>query len=130
MEFKNQEQLASEAKEKILAHAAKLGEAVGDNLISVVVFGSVLGKNFVPGKSNINILLIVKQIDVSVLKSCLKLVEKGYKQDFVAPLMFTRQHIESSLDVFPIEFLEISDNHLTIYGEELLNDLLTDCITH
>ncbi len=123
MEFKNQEKLRPEVKDVLLAHAGQLGEALGENLLSIVVYGSAMGKNFIPGKSNINILLVLKEIDVGVLKNCLKLVAGGQKKNIVAPLMFTPRHIESSLDVFPIEFAEISDNHLTIYGEELLDNL-------
>ncbi len=58
MEFKNQEQLRPEVKDVLLTHASQLGEALGENLLSIVVYGSALGKNFIPGKSNINILLI------------------------------------------------------------------------
>ena len=123
MEFKNQEHLPAQLKDKISAQAGRFREALGGNLLSIAVYGSALGTNFIPGKSNINLLLILEHIDVAVLKSCLKLVEKGQKENFVAPLMFTPQHIDSSLDVFPIEFSEISDNHLTIYGEELLENL-------
>ncbi len=123
MDFKNQEQLRPEIKDTVLAHSRQLAEILGDGLRSIVVYGSALGQNFVPGKSNINILLILKQIDVSLMKKCLKLVGNGERKRIVAPLMLTQQHINSSLDVFPIEFSEIRDNHLTIYGDELLNDL-------
>lgn len=125
MEFKNQDNLRPDTKDKIVAYASQLQTALGENLLSIIVYGSVLKENFISGKSNINLLLILKQIDVATLKSCLDLVKNGQKNGFIAPLMLTPQHIISSLDVFPIEFSEIHDNHLAIYGDGLPPEIAT-----
>ena len=45
---------------------------------------------------------------------------------FARPLFFTKQYILSSLDVFPIEFSEIKDNHILLYGEDVFNDIIID----
>ncbi|RMG69631.1 MAG: hypothetical protein D6710_08535, partial [Nitrospirae bacterium] len=40
-----------------------------------------------------------------------------------APLIMTPHYIASSLDAFPIEFLDFRLIHKTIYGDDLLSDL-------
>ena len=59
----------------------------------------------------------------SDLKKSLKLVAQGRKRGILAPLMLTLEHIRRSTDAFPIEFLEIKENHLLLYGEEILLNL-------
>jgi len=60
------------------------------------------------------------------LKKCLNLIARGIKKRITAPLFFTRLYIETSSDVFPIEFLEIKDNHLVLSGEDLLTEIRVD----
>src|SRR5262249_33717493 len=39
------------------------------------------------------------------------------------PLFFTRSQLEKSIDVFPIEWLDIQERHLRIEGEDLFQTL-------
>jgi hypothetical protein len=41
-------------------------------------------------------------------------------------LFLTREYVKSSLDVFPIEYLNFQRNHVLAYGEDLLQDLELD----
>ena len=95
----------------------------GDNLKTIIVYGSSTGKDFIAGKSNINLLLVFKELELTSLKISLKLVAKGRKKGIIAPLFLTERHIKTSTDVFPTEFLEIKENHITIYGQDILEDL-------
>ncbi len=95
----------------------------GDNLESIIVYGSSTGKDFIPGKSNINLLLIFKELEMRDLKRSLKLVARGRKKGIIAPLFLTERHIKTSADVFPIEFLEMKENHIVICGWDLLEEL-------
>ncbi|MBI5788095.1 MAG: hypothetical protein HZA78_04480 [Candidatus Schekmanbacteria bacterium] len=123
MEFINQERLPAAVQKSIIIYGKELVKLLEDNILSIVVCGDVLEAGFVPGKTNINLILILRQIDVTVMRRCLRLVSQGQGKRIVAPLMLTLQHIETSLDTFPLEFSAIKDNHLTIYGKDLLNDL-------
>jgi len=57
------------------------------------------------------------------LKKSLKLISLGISQKIAAPLMLTVKHMQTSTDVFPIEFLEMKDNHHLLYGQDLLLEL-------
>ncbi len=95
----------------------------GTDILSIAVYGSAISSNFVPKISNVNILCIYKHINLDTLKSSLKIVKSGRKKNIVAPLFLTMEYIKSSLDTFPMEFLDIIDNHRVVFGDDLLSDL-------
>lgn len=116
------DKLPPEAVKVLEPYAGKLLEADRANIISLAVYGSATGSNFVPGKSNVNLAVVVGTLMLEQLKIYQELAPKRKKQ-VVVPLFLTREHVESSLDVFPIELLEIKDNHITIYGKEIFDEL-------
>ncbi len=95
----------------------------GRNLTSIAVYGSAISPNYLPKVSNINLLCIFKNISLSTLDLTLGAVKYGRKQRIAAPLFLTMDYIKSSLDTFPMEFLEIIEQHRTIYGPEMLDGL-------
>jgi hypothetical protein len=44
----------------------------------------------------------------------------------ISPVFFTEEYINSSLDVFPIEFLDITENYSVLYGRDLVKSLKVD----
>jgi predicted nucleotidyltransferase len=101
----------------------KLAGEYGDNLVSVSVYGSAEGMDFNPKKSDINVLIVLKKIELSDLKrySAMKKIATN-----ISPLVFTKEYIRSSQDVYPIEFLEMKDRYFTVYGEDVLAGLAID----
>jgi predicted nucleotidyltransferase len=95
----------------------------GDNICSIMLFGSAATKDFIPRKSNINLLVVCDKIDLPNLKKYHKLVRWGRKKGIVAPLFLTEQHIKSSMDVFPIEFLEMKDSHILLHGKDVFDNI-------
>ncbi len=122
-ELKNLDKLNTKVRERIEPYCKEMIEIHGDNLKSICVYGSSTGVDFVQGKSNINMLIVMGRIDPPDLKKSLSIVKKGMKRDIVAPLMLTVDYMKTSNDVFPIEFLEMKENHILIYGLDLLKDL-------
>ena len=122
-ELINLDSLPQRVKEIVEPYSRAMVKLHGDSLESVVVYGSSTGKDFVPGKSNINLLLIFRELELRHLKRSLKLVARGRRKGIITPLFLTERHIRTSTDVFPVEFLEMKENHITIYGRDILNDL-------
>ncbi|RJP57331.1 MAG: hypothetical protein C4541_10245 [Candidatus Auribacter fodinae] len=94
------------------------------NLESVAVYGSAITPNFIPKVSNINLVCIFNSINLETLRLSLPSLKFGSKFRIEPPLFFTMDYITSSLATFPMEFLEIIENHVTIYGDEKLNGLV------
>ncbi len=122
-ELINLERLPEEVKKLMEPYAKSLIELLDDNLCSIAVFGSATGEDFIPKKSNVNLLVVLKEVELTHLKKCFKLVAQGRKKGIVAPLFLTRRHMETSSDVFPVEFLDMRDSHQIIYGEPIFEGL-------
>jgi hypothetical protein len=123
MELTNVEKLSGEVRELVEPYAQKMLELLGKNICSIAVYGSAAGSDFVPKKSNVNLLIVCERVELSDLKRCFSLVKKGGRNRIVAPLFLTRRHMETSSDVFPIEFLDMRDFHQVIYGQSVFEGL-------
>lgn len=98
------------------------------NVTTVAVYGSIASQNFIPRVSDVNVVVIVKDMRFSVLKSSLELVKWGQAYKINAPLFLTEEYISRSLDVFPIEFLEMKDFHITLYGREVFKEITVNTV--
>ena len=87
------------------------------------IYGSATGDDYVPKHSDINSVFVFKDIEFSILKKSLNVISKGIDKKIAAPLFLTKEYINSSLDVFPIEFLDMKENHILLYGEDILSGL-------
>jgi len=110
-----------EVKRLIEPYLGKLLNIHKENILSINLYGSVSGRDFSPKTSDINLLVIFEKLKFSDLKNSLKLVSSGIPQKIAAPLFLTLEHIKTSQDVFPIEFLDMKENHLCLYGQDILS---------
>jgi len=118
----NLEKLNSHVKKVLMPFSQAMIALHGDNLKSISLYGSAVGEDFIPKKSNVNLLLVMERIDPPDLKMSLKLINQGRKKGIV-PLLLTVEHMKSSTDTFPIEFLEMKENYILIYGKDILGEL-------
>jgi predicted nucleotidyltransferase len=101
----------------------KILESLDENIRAILVYGSAAGVNYIPGVSDINIAVIVKTLDFSILNQSLPLVQWARKHKIATPLYLTKDYILSALDVFPLEFSEIKEQHKLVFGEDVFKDL-------
>lgn len=98
----------------------------GDSLVSIILYGSAAGNDYLPGKSDINFLIILSDDAIDNLESALNEVSRWRRQKVATPLFMTKAYITSSLDSYPIEFLNIKRNYRMVYGEDVLTELTFD----
>lgn len=104
-------------------YALETINGLGDKIVSIAVTGSCITDDYIHGKSDINSVLVLKEMDSSCLDKLASMGRRYGKRRLRAPLIMTCEYIERSLDVFPIEFLDIKLIHKTIFGTDLLTDL-------
>lgn len=101
----------------------RLKALYGEDLISLVLYGSAASGEFVNKYSNLNFLIVLKSTDPEILKKATILVSK-FPQ--FSPLFFTERYIAESTDVFPIEFLDLKENNILLYGKDVLSGIEID----
>jgi len=98
----------------------------GDDLVSIILYGSATGKEYRPGKSDINFLIVLSEKGIESLDQAFAIIKKWQKKNVAIPLFLTKGYLESSLDVFPIEYLTFQRNHDLIFGKDIMKDLVFD----
>lgn len=96
------------------------------NIHSFHLVGSAVIPDYDEKLSDINSLVVLKAMDLRVLAFLAPLGKKYGKKRIAAPLVMTPEYIETSLDAFPVEFLDFKLIHKTVYGSDLLRDLRID----
>lgn len=96
------------------------------NILSIHVVGSALTPDFIPGQSDVNSIVVVDEVTLEFLDFIVRLGKKYSQYGVAAPLLMTPGYIETSLDVFPIEFLNFSAIHHAMFGPDILQDLSID----
>ncbi|MBZ0166603.1 MAG: hypothetical protein K8I00_07320 [Candidatus Omnitrophica bacterium] len=119
----NIEQLPEDVQKKFIPFARNLLELFSGNIRAVAVTGEATGPGYDPKISFINSIVVLQDINFDVFRSALKPVAGAAKQRIAAPLFLSQEYIQNSLDVFPVEFLEIKEKHVLIYGEDIFSTL-------
>jgi predicted nucleotidyltransferase len=95
----------------------------GDDLISIILYGSAAGKDYIPGRSDINFMIVLTEEGIMDPERSFALVKKWGKRNVATPLFLTVGYVETSMDVYPIEYLNLQRGHSLIYGRDILNGL-------
>jgi hypothetical protein len=106
-------------QEEILKHHNKI-------LHSITITGSALTDDFDSETSDVNSVFALHAMDLEFLEFLAPLGKTYGKKGIASPLIMTPEYILKSLDVFPMEFLNIRLLHDTIFGEDLFKNLVID----
>ncbi len=96
----------------------------GDDLVAIILYGSGARGEYVPKKSDINLLIVLSDNGIERLGDATDAVAKWRKRNVRVPLVMTRGYIQSSLDAFPLEFFNIKSAYQVIQGEDILKDVV------
>src|SRR5437588_9304116 len=103
-------------EEKLIEIVRRLREAAGENLQSVVLYGSAARGDFHTHKSDLNLLCVLKSAkatDLSRIASVIRWWSEHLNEP--APRIFTQEELIRSADVFAIELLDISESHQVLF---------------
>lgn len=96
----------------------ELKNTLGENLVSVIAFGSQA--NVEDAKSNLNLMIVTNELTAENLYDISKPVKKWVKGKNPIPVIMNRDEWYSSFDVYAIEYADIKENYRIIYGEDLV----------
>jgi len=101
-------------------------ELFGDDLVSIILYGSATGQDYRPGKSDINFMIVLSETGIECLDQAFSIVKKWQKKNVAIPLFLTESYVKTSMDVFPIEYLNFQRNYALVFGKDILKDLSFD----
>ena len=93
-----------------------LEQALGDNLISAFVHGDCLFEGFNALERPWTISFILRDNSTESFRPLQDLLKQAQKENIEFRYFFTLKEIQTSEDVFPLEFLHIANRNATIAG--------------
>jgi len=96
----------------------------GSNLLTIYLFGSGARGEYVQGKSDINFLVVIESKGLKFLSGVWDHLDNWEKRGISVPLILTESYLNSSLDTFPLEFYNMKDANVLVFGKDILEDLI------
>lgn len=111
--------MAIELKELI----DKLGEAHGTNLKSIVLYGPAVAGGQLDEDAPKKVLVVLDRITPADLNASHDVAEWWRLEGNPLPVYFTTEEITDATDVFPIEFINMSNLRHVLYGKDPFDGL-------
>jgi predicted nucleotidyltransferase len=90
----------------------------GDNLASVVLYGSAASGDFVQAESDYNLLIALHRIAPEDLRVAQAPMREWQRLGHPLPVYFTFAELRDAADVFPIEFHRMERSRVVLYGRD------------
>jgi hypothetical protein len=95
----------------------------GSDLLAVFLYGSATTGEHMPGKSDINVGVVLSRLTPTLLRKAAGLLRPWARQGIATPMFFDPEFLHDAVDVFPIELFEMQTHHRTLWGPDPLADL-------
>ncbi len=90
----------------------------GENLASVVLYGSAASGDFVESQSDYNLLIALNRITPEDLRQAQAPTREWQRLGHPLPVYFTFAELRDAADVFPIEFHQMERARVVLYGRD------------
>ncbi|MCE5312212.1 MAG: hypothetical protein LLF86_03570 [Nitrospiraceae bacterium] len=108
------------AKPASLFFSSIMESPASASLHSIHIVGSAATEHFRPGVSDINSIVVLNRMDHDIVRHIAKLGKSFAKKSIAAPTLISAAEINTSVDTFPVEFLNFKLMHTTILGDDVI----------
>lgn len=110
----------------------RLSDSHGVNLKSIVLYGSAAGVGKIDKDRPKKVLVVLDRIAPPDLKAAHSVAEWWRTEGNPVPVYFTSEEVADSSDVFPIEFIDMSQTRRVLYGKDPFDglDISTQNLRH
>ncbi len=98
--------------------ARDLTTTYGDQLVSVVLYGSAARGEYREGVSDLNLLVLLRDTAAATLRRGSALARSWGNAKNPPPLVMSELEFHGSADVFPMELADIHEAHVILYGTD------------
>ncbi len=118
--------LDAQSEKALTQFTQELRHLLADELVAVALYGSGAGENFVFGRKDLNIVIIVREVRFAVLQKLQPRIAAWHKLGLALPLLLDREFLQRSRDVFPMELYDIQEQHRLLWGEDVFRAVVVD----
>jgi hypothetical protein len=116
--------MANKPDDKLQTLVDRLHYACGDNLVSVVLYGSAARDDYHEQYSDVNLLLVLHHMKPEVYPALTGVLEWWSGEEKQRPpVVMTLAELRESADVFAIEMFDMQGTHKVLHGEDVLHGI-------
>jgi predicted nucleotidyltransferase len=110
--------LPEETQRLLKSYVKDVTKLYGNELEGILLYGSAVRGEFLSGRSNLNLLLVMSSYDLAVLKKYDSIHKRWSKEQVVVPLFLTADDLQSASFAFPLEYQDILECHRLLWGQD------------
>lgn len=100
----------------VLVHELKA--ALGDDLVCVLLYGSLVTGGYRPMDSDVEVLVVLEEARLADLEAMAEALQKARYGARIEAAIVTRSEIESADRAFPLQYDEIKRHHVVLFGQD------------
>ena len=97
---------------------AAMRAAAEDNLFALVLYGGLARGRYVPGSSDINLVVVVRDASAAAIERFAPTLHAAWRSMRVEPFIITPGDIPRLAVTFPTKMLDIQRRHVVLHGDE------------
>ncbi len=113
--------LPDELRALLRRYVKQIGVIFADDLAAILLYGSAAGPDYLPDRSNVNVLVVLTRHRPEALRRYAG-QHHAWKKEQVAPLFLSREEIQSTRGRFPLDYQDMADTHLVLAGDDPLTE--------
>jgi hypothetical protein len=113
----------ADAIQSVLDPFLAASDAALGGTYSAILYGSAARGDFVPGRSDVNLLVVVDDISMPTLRALAPAFDGWRRSSQEPPLLLSREEWAEAADVFPIEITDMRSAYRVVRGGDPLEAL-------
>jgi nucleotidyltransferase-like protein len=110
-------------EEKLRDFVSRMRDSAGDNLESVILYGSAASGRYHADFSDLNLLCVLRDTSYRALNALAPVAKWWSAQKQPLPLLMSRAELEATTDVFTIELMDMQQHRRVLFGEDVVAGL-------
>jgi predicted nucleotidyltransferase len=115
---KGLETLPAVVRERLKEWTAALREALGDDLVGIVVHGSVARGEYRPNESDVDAVVVIHEPTLAKLAKTSNAMQVARYAARIEAMILTEEEISGASDAFPLLYDEIKSCHILVTGRD------------
>src|ERR1700754_3747736 len=108
--------LDAQRQRDVAAYANDVQGALGAECVGVILYGSAAGNDWVPDRSDLNTVIVLRQAAVAALDKLAPVIASGRRRGFALPVVLDHEQVEHARQLFPMELDDITRQHRLLVG--------------
>ena len=123
--------MVKKPEDKLQELVSRIHYACGDDLVSIVLYGSAARDDYHEQYSDVNVMVVLRHMKPSIFPALTGVLTWwSHEEKLRPPIIMTLEEVRESADVFAIEMLDIQAAHKTLYGEDVVSSITVPMNLH